>query len=627
MESSRGISNIKDSRKIFQPTQSKWHLFVNKLKMRKAAVPIASVLGILCAFTIVIVWFPKESSMWNNPIQQIDAPSHYYFIRKLMKEGIGAAFHLHPNGSYYPPLFHILCAALLKVANAIGLNMSIYAALNTVWIVSSGIVFPMGMLFLCRYFFHSTQTWVSALLSVLVPILSVSSATHPYWMLSAGPLIAFGLATSMVPFLIYFSLRLLDSVASSSRNFRSIIKWSICTVIYGLIIIIAQPRIGFTYLLLILPFVVLRLPKKVTVSVAGGIILLGCAFAGFVYVSYPAGREKLFHPANWFSTFKPSRSLGEALRIAFTDFLPGIAGVMMAIALGCALIFSIIYSLNSEEKRRWDGIALSLDYLFVVVVYVSSTALTGAIPNILAGPWYRGETRTLTMLPLASVPLIAYATKLALEWLSGRYGRITRNIVLDLYKVAAICIALFLVLLSGVAQVANSTRADLSEAVASSTRITDENPDEQLTTAKYEVLADIAQRVGTDAPIISDPLNGSMYGMTIFGLNMVYPVYNPMSTGAGKIFADIETSFASGASQNLLKTVCPINGSQPKYFLTMGPQAPSLQMFTFKAQFDMFHDDELIDRYAQEGALEKIISYGAFSPKENWALYEFNCSD
>ena len=62
---------------------------------------LTSIIGIASALCLVIAWFP--STVWNTPIVSSDAPAHYYFIRRLLDEGLGAALHLWPHNSFYPP--------------------------------------------------------------------------------------------------------------------------------------------------------------------------------------------------------------------------------------------------------------------------------------------------------------------------------------------------------------------------------------------------------------------------------------------------------------------------------------------------------------------------------------------
>ena len=203
----------------------------------RALLPwLTSIIGIVSALCLVIAWFP--STVWNTPIASSDAPAHYYFIRRLLDEGLGAALHLWPHNSFYPPLFHICAYFVIKIAVLFGVQCSIYAAFNITWIIASGVIFPSGMLVLCRYFLQrwnrgnpisrisqasptsesssvsessnvSNQHASSAvnqqynatldatfvlqnLLGLFVPVLAVSSVCHPYGLLNAGPLIAFG---------------------------------------------------------------------------------------------------------------------------------------------------------------------------------------------------------------------------------------------------------------------------------------------------------------------------------------------------------------------------------------------------------------------------------------------------
>ena len=85
-------------------------------------------------------------------------------------------------------------------------------------------------------------------------------------------------------------------------------------------------------------------------------------------------------------------------------------------------------------------------------------------------------------------------------------------------------------------------------------------------------------------------------------------------------------SFASGDGKALTNTVCPLSADGDAYFLSMGGQAPSLQMFTFKQQYDTFHDQKLIDQYAKDGTMRKVQDYSNMaSYAKGWALYQFNC--
>ena len=126
------------------------HAMLRPASLRALLPWLTSIIGVASALCLVIAWFP--STVWNTPIVSSDAPAHYYFIHRLLDEGLGAALHLWPHDSFYPPLFHICAYLVIKIAALFGVQCSIYAAFNITWIIASGVIFPAGMLVLCRYF-------------------------------------------------------------------------------------------------------------------------------------------------------------------------------------------------------------------------------------------------------------------------------------------------------------------------------------------------------------------------------------------------------------------------------------------------------------------------------------------
>ena len=630
----------------------------------RLVVPLCMVLGVLAAFAVVVVWFPKGSAAWNYPLHEIDAPAHYYFIRKILNQGIGAATHLWPNDAFYPPMFHLLAAGIIKLAALFGITVNVYTALNIVWIMGAGLVWPAGMQLLASYWTcrprrslkRQTNTADAdrnretvqepsmmrcavfpCIMAFAVPLLAIASSCYPFQSLATGPLLAYGLATAILPFWIYATLRFFDAIAGrhnapkQRRWHNSIAYWFVITLIVGILCLIAHPRIAFTWLLFIMPFLLLRLPWKLILGAFLTMPVAGVAFFFYMVSHYKSTRY--FNPADWFHTYTPSRSVQDALRIFVTDQLPGatgvFAGVLVVAAFAVTLLVAIVprvvrakplkgqhlradYSYAVYKELRKDAVSVAAMVLLFGLVLVCSASLTGWFPNIVAAVWYRTEVRPLTMIPLALVTLIVFAAS-AINELSTRRA----DGIIALVLVAAFAI---------IPQFTNTTRAQVADAVYANMQLTDEQPGEQLTQTKYEILEDVAHVVGDKATVVSDPLNGSMYGTSIFGTNMLFPIYNPAAEKNGAIFGAVERAFDSGDSRTLLGTVCPIGTDAPEYFLSMGEQAPSLQMFTFKEQYDPFHREDLIDKYVKNGTLKKIRDYsnrGEFA--KGWALYRFEC--
>lgn len=737
---------------------------------RHALLPwLTSIIGVASALCLVIAWFP--STVWNTPIVSSDAPAHYYFIHRLLDEGLGAALHLWPHDSFYPPLFHVCAYLVIKIAALFGVQCSIYAAFNITWIIASGVIFPAGMLVLCRYFLQrwnrgnpisnpisrisqasstpesssvsessniSNQQVPSAgnrqydaafdatfvlrnLIGLFVPVLAVSSVCHPYGLLNAGPLIAFGFATSLLPFLIAATLRLFDAIAAREH----IVKWLAITAIAGVVCLVAHPRIAFTYALILVPFIVLRLPWKLILGVFIAMCVGAVAFVALMLTSFKSDRWA--NPASWFHSHQPSKNLWESISFCFTDGLDGFPAILFALLLiaGTVAAFvcasrraamrsadslsgavstatpdfsadadadalasdtavsapdvslvsasglpaascsdpadvSLFASSEPSRPRRNDRlrdvIALTAAFLLVTLVYVCTVTLVGALPNIISAPWYRDENRIMTMLPLVALPLLIIGVNALSECVSVCAASASfapsassfstknsasssasvpslssasavssvRNVSVASNWIGPIAAFLVIAILAVSAQIVCPSRTAARDAIIAHSSLNQSDPNEQLTEQKITVLRKVTERTGTQATIISDPLNGSMYAETLFNANMLYPIINARTDVPSAPFGKVETAFASGDAQQVLGTVCPLTDA-PEYFLTMGGQAQSLQSFPYRAQYDSFHNEELIDAYVDGGTLVKVADYSQYG--QGWALYRFGCAD
>ena len=740
------------------------HAMLRPVSLRALLPWLMSIIGIASALCMVIAWFP--STVWNTPIVSSDAPAHYYFIRRLLDEGLGAALHLWPHDSFYPPLFHICAYLVIKIAVLFGVQCSIYAAFNITWIIASGVIFPAGMLVLCRYFLQrwnrgnpisnpisrisqasstpesssvsessnvSNQQVPSAgnrqydaasdatfvlrnLIGLFVPVLAVSSVCHPYGLLNAGPLIAFGFAMSLLPFLIAATLRLFDAIAAREH----IAKWLAITAVAGVVCLVAHPRIAFTYALILVPFIVLRLPWKLILGAFIAMCVGAVAFVALMLTSFKSDRWA--NPDSWFHSHQPSKNLWESISFCLTDGLDGFPAILFALLLiaGTAAAFvcasrraaapasdsfssaastvvpvasadvdvdastsdiavsaadspvsvscpppashsnaTDAASASSESSRLRrndrlrDVIALTAAFLLVALVYVCTVTLVGALPNIISAPWYRDENRIMTMLPLVALPLLVIGINALAECVSACAASAsfapsassfsTKNSASSVPSLSSasavssvknasfasnwiVLIAVFLVIaiLAVSAQIVCPSRSAARDTIIAHSSLNQSDPNEQLTEQKIAVLRKVTKRTGTQATIISDPLNGSMYAETLFNANMLYPIINARTDVPSAPFGKVETAFASGDAQQVLGTVCPLTDA-PEYFLTMGDQAQSLQSFPYRAQYDSFHNEELIDAYVDGGTLVKVADYSQYG--QGWALYRFGCAD
>jgi hypothetical protein len=611
-------------------------------------------LGLCAALAIVILWFP--SNLWHLPIENSDAAAHYYFINKLGSQGMGALTGLWPNGDFYPPLFHVLAHLIQVFSSLIGLQCSVFTAFSLVWIITSGVVFPLGMLLFCNYFLGNMDSedtprvysrWTHRLLLLAIPVLSVSSASHPFGMLMHGPLIAFGLGTSLLPFGLYATLKLFDSIAREPPSYTEVATRIMETLVCIALLLLSHPRIAFSFALLIGAFIVLRLPRKV--AIAGVATIVTGAVAYVLLVLATETSHRLGDPAQWFHSHRPSMTVPEALETIVSNGLDASVGFVFALLLVFCSIVAVAFS--KAGRQRSNSVALVMNVVFLSVVFVATVHSTGAVANLVSAPWYRDENRIIAMLPLTTLPLICAGFAALMSRIADSHdtqysnrsvgndssatsnravGRTLSSVVkargdIFLSSAAAIC-AIALISVTFGAQAIDSTRSEFATRIQEAANLDKPHPTEQLTRAKYDALRDVVAHTGTQAVIVSDPMNGSMYAGPLFGARMLYPIINPKSSGEGAIFAHVQEAFASGDSQLLSRTFCSIAPGNPTYFLTLGPQAPSLQSFPFKDQYNVFHDDNLIGRYVGTGALTPVRNYGDLSGNgQESTLYEVNC--
>ncbi|MDR2799101.1 MAG: hypothetical protein LBB07_00555, partial [Bifidobacteriaceae bacterium] len=222
---------------------------LEKMKSKYFLYPFFS---FILSLLIVILWYP--SNLWQYPIQFTDAPAHYYYIEKLVRNGFGSAMHLTLEGGFYPPLYHIVAAIFIKI-----FHVGVMTGSTLSWLFFNAIVFPVGMIFLVSYFIGRKNIFILA----LTPILSVSFFAFPYLLLHQGPLLAYAAATALLPFLIYFTLKFFDALIDflQNKNKRLLIIYFSASCILGLLSVLAQPRILFAYGVFILPFLIDYLRK------------------------------------------------------------------------------------------------------------------------------------------------------------------------------------------------------------------------------------------------------------------------------------------------------------------------------------------------------------------------------
>lgn len=176
----------------------------------------------------------------------------------------------------------------------------------------------------------------------------------PYGLLSAGPLIAFGFATSLLPFLIAATLRLFDEISAREH----IVKWLAITAIAGVICLVAHPRIAFTYALILVPFIVLRLPWKLILGAFIAMCVGAVAFVALMLTSFKSDRWA--NPASWFHSHQPSKNLWESISFCFADGLDGFPAILFALLLIAGTVAAFVCASRRTVVRFSDSLSVAV---------------------------------------------------------------------------------------------------------------------------------------------------------------------------------------------------------------------------------------------------------------------------
>ncbi|MDR0950471.1 MAG: hypothetical protein LBM13_02355 [Candidatus Ancillula sp.] len=553
-------------------------------------------LGVLLALVIIILQYPSDA--WQNPILNYDNPSYFNYIQRLVDEGVGCLFHLAPGDRFYPPLFHFLAFLVVKIGSLFG-PVSIAFAISLVWVFESGILWPLGVLLLSKNLAKRAGVTFDSLKAILIPILSVALYCFPYNLLQKGTLYAYSLATCLTPYLILFILKLLDIIfiAFDEEKREKLKPGKVANIISGFIIffiliMLSQPRVLFTVVLFILPYFVLWCKRLISnygkrsapiLGVFIGILVIGIAVIA-VYVLRHLRSDLLWHPENWFAAHH-DLSFAEAAANWFLASLNIIAIVALV----------IYFIIHSTEKMRLVYVPFAISYIIFTIIYIFGMTFRNGFSNIIAAPWYKDDWRVLAVLPLLVVCLLG---SIELKYFNKKINIGTKFIFILIY----------ILVLGGAIFNPQTTKSV--------------NKSDSLTVANKEKVAfftTIKENTGSQAVILADPFNQSVWEYIYGGRKLVFPIYNSRIDNIPPL-KDALDGFASGHSDTMKTMVCEnAENSNEMYFVDLGDDLSFKDLGDTYKRFESLHNQDFINTYTKDKAMDLILQQG------NYKLYKVNC--
>ena len=568
-------------------------------------IRLGAVVGCLAAAIIVFCWLP--GSIWSHPIAADDAAGHYYMARKLYDQGWTALLKLSTDDSFYPPLFAALTALFMKA------GATITAATVITWLVGAAVVFPVSMTTLASWLCRHLAPGCRLLVATATPLLAALIPGHPYAQLAVGPLLAYGLALSLLPALLLAFLICLDVVAKlldKTARPAALIRPVVALAVLAGAEVMAQPRIVFTFVVAGLPFAVqwlIALRKSHPKVVLGLVIAaLVVAVAAVLIIARQAVAmhtgESIFHPSGWFELYPPLHGIFAGFVFALTGGCVGYgsAGLVTATILAVPVVALGVICFRAP---RWRGVAAA--WLLAAFFVFLCASVPGGFSNLLTAVWYREEHRIVgtVVIPLILVLVCGLA---------------------ELSRAARPCwrriLAAGLVVWLVVTLLVNPQRAALAEIVRSNSSPTGESATAMLTEYKLDAFAAMKPVVGDDGLVFADPYSGFDFAYGVAGIAVFFPAGNLWASGERLM---VEDDFGSGDKTQMTGALCSVMPRYGARFVAYFglPYRDDYDHFLYYAPF---RDQNLIAGYVADGALTLVGEYpsGQAVP---FALYRVAC--
>ncbi|MDR0788688.1 MAG: hypothetical protein LBN03_00630 [Bifidobacteriaceae bacterium] len=584
--------------------------------------PVVGTAGVIFAFLFVFFWYPKE--LFSMPIQNYDSPFHFYAIKNLLDNGLGALFQIAPGEQYYPPLFHFLSYLFIQIPTLFGASMAIGTGTSFVWILSMGILFPAGMTKLTIEIMKDKGIDISQNPFVFtIPLIAVSFSSFPYEVLNIGTLYAYGFAVCFLPWVLLYWRRLMVRFDFSQKNIIWLIVILLC-------VLLSPPRAMFLILPLFVIDFILNIKKmyrynktlgKWTVIVA---IISGLSTIAIVayYVSTHLRSDLLYHPENWFQNINSSGNpiwslmswLGASAMLENT--FDGVSTITLVITF-FAFIFCLVTCIYRRSMREFV-----IAFIFFGLIYLCTTSFDNGFANIVTAPFYKNTWRITPILPIIVTPMVAYFVATISNILQRKIGSQT-----------ALLFGLFCTTTLLLTPLVNQENVSIAKMVSGqaliepeiSNTLAGENKNKLITTQKVELFMELQKNLPKDSYVITDPFAGGNYLYSLANVKVVYPIYNFKLAGTKE--ESILQALSSYNDEQILDNVCTYKDDSKNYYLLrLGKYSPMVYDAGSTPIYEILRDNNLTTKMLESGTI-KLDSEYASGQGSKFKLYKFNCGE
>lgn len=484
-------------------------------------------LYVACGLIVTLLVFVISLDGPASFVQGYDNGHHLTMIRSFVDSGNWSSLSYTMYGSdnvdfvppaqssFYPAGLHCLAAMVMESCGS-----SATLALNATNAAFSGVVYPLGSYAIMKTLFSDRKRVVA-----IGALMCLSFVAFPWKLLEWGPVFPNFAAFCLVP---AECALFISAIRDKKESLLSIIV----AMLFGIVaIVLLHPNAFFSTVLILLPFCISSIRRffstgnktKIFHSAkhAGLIasVLFVMLFSASWMIAFNLPMMQSAVSVTWVSFASPSQSLLDILTMSFQD-------VNAQILLGICVIAGCAFSLK-RKRERW----LIASLLIVSFIYVICASSEGPIKQLLAGFWYTDAHRLAANVVLAAVPLASLGVDALLlaivpmisRWMNGKSPSTMHNRFVALLCLIVLFGAIFYpnYSISGRGSV-ETAFGDIETCLSDSYNATRDNV---LDSQEKIFLQKVAEIVPSNALVINQPYDGSVWAYALYGINVYYRNY------------------------------------------------------------------------------------------------------
>lgn len=442
---------------------------------------------------------------WRNILGRPDAFSQTYdnifhmnAIRWIVDTGEGSsiAFAMtsgHQDPMYYPTGWHNVVALTTMLVG----DMNVALAVNAVTLVTLGLVWTSGCLFLVR-----SITSGSTAVMLATGVLSASFAAFPFLLLGFGVLYPNFLGLSLLPAGMALTVHVLRLQSGPPLHLASV-------VMVGLLVLagagLAHPNVLMSYLVVLLPLLAASVWAAVSSTRDSGWARRVGTSTLLLLAALPASwlAWQRVRPAEQESIWTPYLSVPDAVG----------SGILFAAGhLWPAWVLAFLSMVGVYAAFRWGrNRSFVVAHGLLLGLWVVASAMpAGELRTFLVGVWYNDSYRLASLLPITGLPLAAMGVEQLARLADSPFARVDRYRLI-VQQAVAVAFAVVLVMTTQATSWMNRAIDQFADSFA----LTDDSA--LVSSDEYAIIEAARELVPVGAVIAANPWNGSSMAYAIAG--------------------------------------------------------------------------------------------------------------